>query len=63
MCAGASYWTQISRLVFGAYDMQRGFTRINQTLTHPKTEFIGGIKAEDCGELVKAFFKSKRSKT
>ena len=63
MCAGASYWTQISRVVFGAYDMQRGFTRINQTLTHPKTELIGGIKAEECGELVKAFFKSKRSKT
>jgi tRNA(adenine34) deaminase len=63
MCAGASYWTQISRIVFGAYDTQRGFTRINQTLTHPKTEFIGGIKAEECGALVRDFFKSKRSKS
>ncbi len=63
MCAGASYWTQISRVVFGAYDTQRGFTRINQTLTHPKTEVIGGIKAEECGALVRDFFKSKRNKT
>ncbi len=63
MCAGASYWTQISRIVFGAYDTQRGFSTVQQRILHPKTETIGGIKGEECGELVRAFFRSKRSKS
>lgn len=63
MCAGASYWTQISRIVFGAYDPQRGFSAIKQPVLHPKTEMTGGIMGEECGELVRAFFRSKRSKT
>lgn len=63
MCAGASYWTQISRIVFGAYDTQRGFSGIQQRILHPKTEVIGGIKAEQCSEMVKEFFRSKRSKS
>ena len=62
MCAGASYWTQVSRIVFGAYDPQRGFTRINQKITHPKTEVVGGVDGETCGELVREFFRSKRNK-
>lgn len=63
MCAGASYWTQISRIVYGAPDVQRGFRRINQNILHPRTEIIGGIKALECGTLVKEFFLSKRNKT
>ena len=63
MCAGASYWTQISRIVYGAPDVQRGFRRINQSILHPRTEIIGGIKALECGTLVKEFFLSKRNKT
>lgn len=63
MCAGASYWTQISRIVFGAYDTQRGFSTIAQNILHPKTEVLGGLQAEVCSQLVKDFFKSKRSKT
>jgi tRNA(adenine34) deaminase len=63
MCAGASYWTQISRVVFGAHDPQRGFTAIQQRILHPKTEYIGGIEGEECGALVREFFRSKRSKT
>lgn len=62
MCAGASYWTQVSRIVFGAYDPQRGFTRLTQKITHPKTEIIGGILENTCGELVRDFFKTKRNK-
>lgn len=62
MCAGASYWTQISRIVFGAYDSQRGFSRLNQTVLHPKTQFTGGIMQEMCGSLVKDFFAKKRNK-
>jgi tRNA(adenine34) deaminase len=60
MCAGASYWFQVGRIVFGAYDTQRGFGRLNQTITHPKTLITGGIHENECSQLVKDFFKSKR---
>ncbi|MBC8053092.1 MAG: nucleoside deaminase [Sphingobacteriaceae bacterium] len=63
MCAGASYWTQISKIVYGASDIQRGFRRINQNILHPKTEITRGIKEVECGALVKDFFLSKRNKT
>lgn len=60
MCAGAAFWTQISRVVFGAYDEKRGFSNIQNNLLHPSTEWTGGVLAEPCGELVKAFFREKR---
>lgn len=62
MCAGASYWTQISKIVFGAYDTQRGFSRLNQNVLHPKTQFVGGLLERECGELLKDFFIKKRNK-
>lgn len=62
MCAGASYWTQISRIVFGAKDPQRGFSQIEQRILHPKTQIIQGIKAEECSTLLKDFFSAKRNK-
>jgi len=60
MCAGASFWTQISRIVYGANEDKRGFTRINQNLLHPKTLLKGGVLATECGALMTAFFQSKR---
>jgi tRNA(adenine34) deaminase len=63
LCAGAAYWTQIDRIVFGAYDPQRGFTCIGQRIIHPKTEVIGGIKEQECSVLIKDFFQKKRNKT
>lgn len=63
MCAGASYWTQISRIVYGATDPQRGFSQIQQRILHPRTEVVSGIRAEECGQLVKEFFQNKRNKT
>ncbi|MFA5418644.1 MAG: nucleoside deaminase [Bacteroidales bacterium] len=60
MCAGAAFWTQISRVVFGAYDQKRGFTLINGKLLHPTTEVLGGVMAKECGELVTSFFQTKR---
>jgi len=62
MCAGACYWFQLSRIVFGAYDTRLGFGRLNQKVTHPKTLITGGIRENECAELVRSFFKSKRSK-
>ena len=60
MCAGASYWTQISRLVYGANEEKRGFRRIDQNILHPKTLVKGGVLAEECGTLMTNFFRDKR---
>ena len=60
MCAGAAYWFQLGGIVFGAYDTKLGFGRLNQKITHPKTVITGGIKENECSELVKEFFKKKR---
>jgi len=59
MCAGALYWSQISKIVFGAHDEQRGFQTMGTQL-HPKTEVVSGIMAEECAELLKLFFKKRR---
>lgn len=60
MCAGASYWTQIDRIVFGAYDQQRGFQK-NKTKLHPKTKVTGGILEKECSLIINNFFIEKRS--
>lgn len=60
MCAGALYWSQISRIVFGAYDPQRGFTAMGGQL-HPKTRLEGGIMEEEASDLLKRFFIQKRN--
>ncbi len=60
MCAGATFWTQISRIVYGAADLKRGFQLIGGSILHPKTTFSGGILEFECSELLKDFFKTKR---
>lgn len=59
MCCGALNWSQISKVVIGARDEQRGFINKNLTL-HPKTEIVTGIMEHECSVIVKEFFKSKR---
>lgn len=59
MCAGALNWSQISKVVIGARDEQRGFINKNLTL-HPKTEVVTGILANECAQIVLDFFRSKR---
>lgn len=59
MCAGALYWSQISKVVFGARDEQRGFLTLGTQL-HPKTQVIQGVMANECADLMKRFFASKR---
>lgn len=59
MCAGALAWSQISKVVIGARDEQRGFMAKNISL-HPKTEIITGILEKDCSEIIKRFFKERR---
>ncbi|MCF6350158.1 MAG: nucleoside deaminase [Flavobacteriaceae bacterium] len=60
MCAGASYWTQIDKIVFGAYDKQRGY-QYYKTQLHPKTKVIGGVLENKCGKLLTRFFVEKRN--
>ena len=61
MCAGALAWSQIGRVVYGASDPKRGFSQFSPSLMHPKTEVISGILADECGEIVTDFFRSKRA--
>lgn len=59
MCAGALYWSQISKIVFGASDEHRGFEKMGTQL-HPKTTVVRGILAEEASELMKRFFAERR---
>jgi tRNA(adenine34) deaminase len=60
MCAGAAFWAQLGRLVYGANDTKRGFSLIQERLLHPKTEVLAGILSEHSSGLLKEFFKKKR---
>ena len=60
MCAGALYWSQLSKVVYGASDDTRGFMRYGKELLHPKTKLEYGILHDDCAQLIKTFFKQKR---
>ncbi len=59
MCAGALYWSQITKIVFGARDEQRGFM-VMRTKLHPKTTVVSGVMANEAADLMKRFFASRR---
>lgn len=59
MCAGALYWSQISRVVYGAADAHRGYKSAGLSL-HPKTEVKSGIMEKECSELILRFFAERR---
>ena len=61
MCAGALYWSQITNIVYGAKDEQRG-CGVMGTKLHPKTKTKGGVLAEEASQLIKRFFIEKRSR-
>ena len=61
MCAGASYWTQLKKIVFAASDEKRGFERISPSLLHPKTQVIKGILETESAQLIQTFFQKKRN--
>lgn len=60
MCAAALAWSQIKRVVYGAPDSKRGYSKFTPSLMHPKTEVVGGILADECGKIISDFFKAKR---
>ena len=61
MCAGALYWAQIGRLVYGARDSKRGYSNFSGDLLHPKTEVMPGIMAKESEALLAAFFNTLRT--
>lgn len=62
MCAGGLYWAQLKRLVFGAKDEQRGYSKINPKMIHPRTEIISGILADESAALILEFFSELRKR-
>jgi len=62
MCAGATYWSQLGAVIYGARDDRRGFNRINEAITHPKTEISTGVLADACGKMMSDFFSKLRNK-
>lgn len=61
MCAGAAFWTQISRIVYGADDPKRGYTLTGKNILHPGTQVTKNILSEKCSNLLKLFFEKKRN--
>jgi tRNA(adenine34) deaminase len=61
MCAGALGWSQVSGLVYGADDEQKGFTKVSGQLLHPKTKVTKGVLEKECSEIIVKFFRRKRT--
>jgi len=64
-CAGSMVLAKIGRVVFGAYDARCGMAgSVYDLLRHPRLnhrpEVVGGLMADECGELLKRFFQVKR---
>lgn len=62
MCAGAIYWSQLGKVVYGAGDPKRGFSLLNKPVLHPKTTVVSGILEKECSEIVSGFFEKLRLK-
>lgn len=60
MCAGALSWAQLGRLVYGAGDEKRGFSRCTPSLLHPRTQVTHGVLQDPCRDLMLGFFARKR---
>jgi tRNA(adenine34) deaminase len=61
MCAGAIFWSQLGRLVVGAKDDKRGFSKLSENVLHPKTQVTMGVLELECEEILKIFFKKLRT--
>ena len=60
MCAGAIAWAQMGKLVYGAGDEKKGYSRLAPTALHPKTVVERGLMEEECASIMKEFFKKRR---
>ena len=60
MCAGAAFWTRIGKIVYGATDERRGYSRMTEKVLHPSTQIENGVLAEQCSDLIRSYFQAKR---
>lgn len=60
MCAGACFWAQLSRVVYGASDDKRGFMRFGKGILHPKTRISFGVQEAACRDILQEFFRVRR---
>ncbi|MBE0661732.1 MAG: nucleoside deaminase [Bacteroidales bacterium] len=60
MCAGAIFWAQVSKLVYGASDEKRGFTKLDKRIIHPTTIVQSGVMEDISARLLKEFFRNRR---
>lgn len=60
MCGGALGWSQISKVVFGASDLKKGFSTLEKNILHPKTIIESGVLKKECEQLLNDFFAKKR---
>jgi len=61
MCGGAIQWAQVGKLVYGAPDPIKGYTRIGKNILHPKTQVISNILSEECKQIIDKFFIKVRN--
>ncbi|MBF6648570.1 tRNA adenosine(34) deaminase TadA [Methylobacter sp. BlB1] len=65
MCMGAISHARIKRLVFGAFDPKRGavcnaLSLSDASFLNHRVNWTGGVLEEECGELLKDFFRARR---
>ena len=60
MCAGASYWTQIGKIIYGAKDEKKGYSSFSKGIIHSSCNITGGIMANECAAILREFFQKKR---
>lgn len=60
MCAGALYWSKVAKVVYGASEDKYGYTKKVPLALHPKTEVVAGVMADECAQIMKDFFITKR---
>ncbi|MFC2098632.1 nucleoside deaminase [Bacteroidota bacterium] len=60
MCASATSWAQLEKIVYGAADPKAGYARIIQDILHPKTKTKSGVLEKECSDILKEFFNTKR---
>ncbi len=62
MCAGASHWSQLQKIVYGASDPKKGFARLSENILHPKTKIVKGLMQQESKNLLNGFFEKIRNK-
>jgi len=65
MCAGAAVLARVERIVFGAFDPKAGavgslWDTVRDPRLNHRPEVVAGVLAEECGELLRAFFADQR---